>query len=66
MIADALLDEPDMATLYYPRQDALLMGLYNKAKPAQGAGAEQQESALGAGLDGEREWRAAYRVMPDF
>ena len=30
VFSDALLDEPDMASLYYPRQDALLVALYNK------------------------------------
>ena len=28
--SDALIDEPDTASLYYPRQDALLVALYNK------------------------------------
>ena len=30
VFSEALLDEPDMASLYYPRQDALLLALYNK------------------------------------
>jgi len=30
VFSEALLDEPDMASLYYPRQDALLVALYNK------------------------------------
>jgi hypothetical protein len=30
--AKALLDEPDMASLYYPRQDSLLVALFNKGK----------------------------------
>jgi len=28
---DALTDEPDTASLYYPRTDALLVALYHKA-----------------------------------
>ena len=30
VFSDALIDEPDTATLYYPRTDALLVALYNK------------------------------------
>ena len=30
VFSDALVDEPDTASLYYPRQDALLVALYNK------------------------------------
>lgn len=55
VLAEALLQEPDVASLYYPRDDSLLLALYNKQRP------------LGSqGADGERQWRAAYRVMPDF
>lgn len=57
VIADALLQEPDMATLYYPRDDTLLVALYNKVKTGVRGITEP---------DGEREWRSAYRVMPDF
>jgi hypothetical protein len=32
VLAEALLQEPDMATLYYPRDDSLLVALYNKVK----------------------------------
>jgi hypothetical protein len=28
---DALLDKPEIATLYYPRTDSLLVTLFNKA-----------------------------------
>ena len=39
VFSDALIDEPDAATLYYPRTDSLLVALYNKTtnKVAQGA-----------------------------
>lgn len=56
VLADALISEPDVASLYYPRDDSLLVALYNKVKGERGR----------AGVDGERQWRAAYRVMPDF
>lgn len=45
-----------MATLYYPRDDLLLLTLFNKGK----------NNKKNKGVDGERQWRAAYRVMPDF
>jgi len=32
VLAEALLKEPDVATLYYPRNDSLLVTLYNKIK----------------------------------
>ena len=56
-MAEALLKEPDVATLYYARNDSLLVALYNKIKDIQ-----RSED----GVHGEREWKAAYRVMPDF
>jgi hypothetical protein len=52
VLGEALLSEPDVASLYYPRDDSLLLALYNKQKPTV--------------PEGERTWRAAYRVMPDF
>lgn len=54
VLAEAFLYEPDVATLYYPRDDSLLVALYNKV------------AASRRHFDGERQWRAAYRVMPDF
>ena len=30
--ANALLDDPEQATLYYPRTDSLLIALYHKKK----------------------------------
>lgn len=57
MFAEALLDDPDIASLYYPRQDQLLVALFNKSA----ASGEQA-----AKFDGEKNWAAAYRVMPDF
>lgn len=44
-----------MASMYYPRQDALLVAFFNRKN-------EEDED----GPDGIKEWRAAYRVMPDF
>lgn len=32
VLAEALIKEPDIATLYYPRDDSLLVALYNKVK----------------------------------
>ena len=71
VFSEALLDEPDMASLYYPRQDALLLALYNKTSKKMpqvtGGGKSQQIPAVDPNEpDGERGWRAAYRVMPDF
>ena len=67
VFSDAMLDEPDMASLYYPRTDSLLLGLYNKQTP-QAAKTDKatNHSNVGVDLDGQRNWRAAYRVMPDF
>ena len=41
VFSDALIDEPDAASLYYPRKDALLVALYNKtARKVPQAGAK--------------------------
>ena len=70
VFSDALIDEPDAATLYYPRTDSLLVALYNKTtnKPAQGSSKPSSAPAQPdpSEPDGERSWRAAYRAMPDF
>ena len=69
VFSDAILDEPDTATLYYPRTDALLVALYNKTTKKAPAASSKPTSAPPADPnepDGERSWRAAYRVMPDF
>lgn len=58
VLAEAMLKEPDMTTLYYPRSDALLVCMYNKIS--------QTHSQQSGAPHNEREWRAAYRVMPDF
>jgi len=29
---DALLDDPEQASIYYPRSDSLLIALFNKVK----------------------------------
>ena len=67
VFSDAMLDAPDMASLYYPRTDSLLIGLFNKQTP-QAAKTESSAASkdIGVDLDGQRNWRAAYRVMPDF
>jgi hypothetical protein len=73
--ADSLLDEPEVSTMYYPRTDAILIALYNKQKqPSQNRlndqkfrPVDQQELPLNTDdADGEKNWRASYRVMPDF
>ena len=70
VFSDALIDEPDAATLYYPRTDSLLVALYNKTTNKVAQGASKPSSAPPQldpnEPDGERSWRAAYRVMPDF
>ena len=43
-----------------------MLGLFNKTKSAEERKASEEENSLGSNLDGERQWRAAYRVMPDF
>ncbi len=68
VFSDALIDGPDAATLYYPRTDSLLVALYNKTTRKNVSGSKGQP-APPIDLnepDGERSWRAAYRVMPDF
>ena len=57
VMADALLQDPEIATQYFPRDDKLLVALYNKSI------LNKAEDAV---LDGERDWTAANRVMPDF
>jgi len=69
VFSDALIDEPDAASLYYPRKDALLVALYNKTTrkvPQAGAKPMSPPTTDTNEPDGERAWRAAYRVMPDF
>jgi len=75
VFADALLDEPETTSIYYPRSDSLLVALFNKVKVRGSRKANdnkfkqvnsrelplQTEDA-----DGEKLWRASYRVMPDF
>lgn len=68
---EAMLDKPEMATLYYPRTDSLLVALFNRVQkkeaslPAESA-VETPEFFLGERFDGEQKWQAQYRVMPDF
>ena len=69
VFSDALIDEPDAASLYYPRKDALLVALYNKTTrkvPQAGSKPTSPGATDSSEPDGERAWRAAYRVMPDF
>lgn len=75
VFADALLDEPEITSIYYPRNDSLLVALFNKIK-VRGAQktAENKFKTVNArelplstlDADGEKLWRASYRVMPDF
>ena len=57
VLAEAFLKEPDVTSLYYPRTDCLLVALYNKLS-------ENSEDPTQP--QGERDWKAAYRSMPDF
>jgi len=69
VFSDSLIDEPDTATLYYPRTDSLLVALYNKTTKKAPQGVLKPTSAPQPDSnepDGERSWRAAYRAMPDF
>ena len=73
--ANALLDEPEVTSIYYPRTDSLLVALFNKVKVRNGRkpndGKFKYVNARELPLqtddaDGEKLWRAPYRVMPDF
>lgn len=76
LYADALLDDPEIASIYYPRTDSLLVALFNKVKmPRQNKrnidnkfkSVNVRELPLQTeDADGEKLWRAPYRVMPDF
>lgn len=68
---EAMLDKPEMATLYYPRTDSLLVALFNRVQRSQASqpsesAVETPEFFLGEEVDGEQKWQAQYRVMPDF
>jgi hypothetical protein len=63
VLADAFLKEPDLASLYYPRTDKLLIALYNKTNQNS---LDENGKKLPDTPDGSKEWRAAYRVVPDF
>lgn len=75
VFADALLDEPEIASIYYPRNDSLLVALFNKIK-VKGARKHNENKYKNINAkelplctdeaDGEKLWRASYRVMPDF
>lgn len=60
--------------MYYPRTDSLLIAMFNKVKqPSTRPQKEEKFRHVSADLgldtkdaDGEKQWRAAYRVMPDF
>jgi hypothetical protein len=77
VFATALLDEPDMASLYYPRSDSLLVALFNKGNRSNPSSTSKKDlrikpvrqldlSINSQDIDGERRWRAAYKVLPDF
>lgn len=61
--------------MYYPRTDALLVALFNKVKVRNnGKRNDNKFKSVNArelplqtdDADGEKLWRASYRVMPDF
>jgi hypothetical protein len=75
VFADAMLDEPEVTSIYYPRTDALLVAMFNKVKVhANRKLKETKFKSVNArelplqtdDADGEKLWRAPYRVMPDF
>ena len=78
VFADAMLDQLTMIQTPYPRTDSLLVVLFNKYDKHAGEIAErpaherpkpvhQLEIQSGSSvIDGERKWRAAYKVMPNF
>jgi hypothetical protein len=61
VFSEALLDDPEVSSMYYQRTDALIVSLYHKHN----LGAESK-LPMGENLDGDRQWRASYRVLPDF
>jgi hypothetical protein len=73
--ADALLDDTEQASIYYPRSDSLLIALFNKVKvPGTTRQSDSKFKSVNTmelplnsdDADGEKLWRASYRVMPDF
>lgn len=74
VLADGLLDDPDVDQVYYPRTDSVLLALYNKhQKPivaeSQNFKVVSTDELLPTNhevFDYERQWRAKYRIMPDF
>ena len=62
VFSEAQLDDPEVASMYYQRNDSLIVALYHKNSQ----GNSQPQISMGDNLDGDRTWRAAYRVLPDF
>jgi len=59
-LANIYMQDCEMSTMYYPRDDQLFLAFYNRRLRQDEEGNEEEN------YEGQREWRAAYRVMPDF
>jgi len=55
-----MLKNPDLATMYYPRSDQLLLILYNKINNSKRSSDNLEK------MHGVKPWRSAYRVVPNF
>jgi hypothetical protein len=60
VIQDAMLQDPDISAMYYPRSDQLLLVLHNKINNSKRSSDNKEQP------HGLKKWRSAYRVMPDF
>ena len=60
VMQDALLMDPDVAPMYYPRTDQLLVILHNKIKNSKRSSENKEQPHC------VKKWRSAYRVLPDF
>ena len=56
----ALLQDPDLTSMYYPRKDNLLVILHNKINNQKRASDNLEKP------HGLKKWRSSYRVMPNF
>jgi hypothetical protein len=60
VLQEALLQDPDISSMYYPRTDQLLLVLHNKINNSKRTSDNKEKP------HGLKKWRSAYRVMPDF
>ena len=60
VLQDALLQDPDLTQMYYPRTDQLLLILHNKINN------QKRQSDNLDKAHGLKKWRSAYRVLPSF